>query len=246
MEWKIGEIKQINGEWYQCVEGNGCDECSLNSCCVAVQNMFYCFPQDRDDKKSVIFKRLEKVGEPYADACLSGRVIYFQRYKIYDELYSHNTEYIMTPSNNFIIGIELKQNKENMKEKNDNIKTKPFNLEEAKAGKPVCTRDGRKARIICFDKKGGYPLVVLIEDDGGEWIENYEVDGLNDPNGKEDNLDLMMLPERKEGWVNIYKGDDRRVAIVSNAYSTKEKALSKIDEVLGATYITTNKIEWEE
>lgn len=28
---------------------------------------------------------------------------------------------------------------------------KPFDLETAKAGKPVCTRDGRKARIICFD-----------------------------------------------------------------------------------------------
>ena len=26
-------------------------------------------------------------------------------------------------------------------------KFKPFNLEQAKAGKPVCTRDGRKARI---------------------------------------------------------------------------------------------------
>ena len=29
MEWKIGEIKQINGEWYQCMKELGCDNCDL-------------------------------------------------------------------------------------------------------------------------------------------------------------------------------------------------------------------------
>lgn len=37
-----------------------------------------------------------------------------------------------------------------MKEKKLNLR--PFDLEAAKAGKPVCTRDGRKVRIICFDR----------------------------------------------------------------------------------------------
>lgn len=42
---------------------------------------------------------------------------------------------------------------------------KKFNLEEAKAGKPVITRDGSEARIICFDMKNDlYPIVALIED----------------------------------------------------------------------------------
>lgn len=40
---------------------------------------------------------------------------------------------------------------------------KPFSLEAAKAGKPVCTRDGHKARIICFDRKDNTPIVALIE-----------------------------------------------------------------------------------
>lgn len=31
---------------------------------------------------------------------------------------------------------------------------KPFNLEEVKAGKSVCNRDGNDVRIICFDKRG--------------------------------------------------------------------------------------------
>lgn len=54
-------------------------------------------------------------------------------------------------------------NKEYMEEKKLNLK--PFDLEAAKTGKPVCTRDGRKARIICFDKKDiNYPIVALIEE----------------------------------------------------------------------------------
>lgn len=42
-----------------------------------------------------------------------------------------------------------------------------FSFELAKAGKPVCTRDGRKARIICFDARLYYreqPIIALVED----------------------------------------------------------------------------------
>lgn len=40
---------------------------------------------------------------------------------------------------------------------------KPFNLEEAKAGKPVCNRMGNDVRIICDNKKDstGYSIVAL-------------------------------------------------------------------------------------
>ena len=41
---------------------------------------------------------------------------------------------------------------------------KPFDLQQAKDGKPVCTRDGRKARIICFDRVGDFPIVALTDD----------------------------------------------------------------------------------
>lgn len=47
---------------------------------------------------------------------------------------------------------------------------KPFDLEKAKAGAEVCTRDGRKARIICFDavRYDNFPLVTLILSNGEE------------------------------------------------------------------------------
>ena len=40
---------------------------------------------------------------------------------------------------------------------------KPFDLEEAKAGKPVCTRDGRKVEIISFEHPiKGYPILAKV------------------------------------------------------------------------------------
>ena len=54
-----------------------------------------------------------------------------------------------------------------------NSRLKPFNLEAAKSGKPVCTRDGRKARIICFDAEGNKPLIVLSKINGQEIILRY-------------------------------------------------------------------------
>lgn len=42
---------------------------------------------------------------------------------------------------------------------------KPFDLEKAKAGASICTRNGTKARIVCFDANNKrFPLVALIKD----------------------------------------------------------------------------------
>ena len=83
--------------------------------------------------------------------------------------------------------------------KKSNLKL--FNLEEAKAGKPVCTRDGRKARIVCFDKNDSKSIVALIQ---SQYRSDIEVVMDYHNNGKvyekdESSNDLMMLPEKKEG-----------------------------------------------
>ena len=112
---------------------------------------------------------------------------------------------------------------------------KPFNLEAARSGKPVCTRDGRKARIICFDRKFyhdgyNYPIVAMVNDNDNELVHAYMQDGLLIGN-KETELDLMMLPEKKEGWVNVYK---------ERIYSTKEEAIEATYD--GVTYVDTVKV----
>lgn len=128
----------------------------------------------------------------------------------------------------------------------ENNKFKPFDLEQAKAGKPVCTRRGHKARIICFDAKisGNYPIIALVEDvhhPTYEVVYSFSNEG-EYRKGDTHSLDLVMLPEKREGWINIYPGANGSVAC-SNPYETKEEALknSKCSNV-----IDTVRIEWYE
>ena len=46
---------------------------------------------------------------------------------------------------------------------------KNFDLEAAKRGAAVCTRDGRNARIIAFDCKGYVRKPILALIDMGNW-----------------------------------------------------------------------------
>ena len=134
---------------------------------------------------------------------------------------------------------EYKPKKERLIMEENKLNLKPFNLKAAKEGKPVCTRDGRKARIICFDRKFyhdgyNYPIVAMVNHNDNELVHAYTQDGLLVGN-MEGELDLMMLPEKKEGWVNVYK---------ERIYSTKEEAIEATYD--GVTYVDTVKVCWEE
>ena len=143
---------------------------------------------------------------------------------------------LLEPNYKNSVEIEIKQNKEDMKE----IKLKPFDLEAAKAGKPVCTRDGRKARIICFDakRKDEKSIIALVPSKdflGFEDLIAYTNNG-NYHGGHENDGDLMMLPEKKEGWVNVYSNR------LGGPYESKEYALKlKMEDC-----IDTVKINWSE
>ena len=234
MERKVGEIFEYNGEWYQCMEGIGCYRCAFydKNICIADNPHCTC----RSDKKNVIFKKLEKVGDPYVAYGLTR-----QKYKLHvplvitDEILDED---ISCDEVNGIVDIRAKQNKENMEEKKLNLK--PFDLEAAKAGKPVCTRDGRKVRIICFDAECNKPIVALIYDCNKETVFQYLKSGRFFVD-QIDKYDLMMLPRKKEGWLNIYKDFEDTVCCV---YATEKEALE--DGETEKDYITTIKIEWEE
>ena len=125
-------------------------------------------------------------------------------------------------------------------EPTSNSRLKLFNLEAAKAGKPVCTRDGRKARIICFDRDWDMHIVALVSDPFGESVHYYLSNGKVDFD-KQNDEDLMMLPEKKEGWMNIYSnGYNHKVGAL--IYNSKEEALNNKE----SNAIDTVKIEWRE
>lgn len=238
MERKIGEIFELGNEWYQCLEQpEKYDETVCSLCAFQDDNgnceLEMCSGTYRSDKKSVIFKKLEKIGGTLG--------INKKTYQCIKPIYHKgctgcafygSCRYICSGQG---IYVEIKT-KEDMEENKLNLK--PFDLEAAKAGKPVCTRGGAKARIICFDAKSDAPIVALVTiDDGTEITFDYLSDGtfLNRDNPEND---LMMLPEKKEGWVNIYA--------LNTCYSSKEEAEANIDRDYEDEYVRTVKIEWEE
>ena len=246
MERQVGEIFEYNGEWYQCMEGTGCYRCAFydKNICIADNPQCTC----RSDKKNVIFKKLEKVGEPYEYFIRGMGIIIVQEYILANAsyIYDDNRHVVMMDCQNGRIAIEIKQNKEDMEEKKLNLK--PFDLEAAKAGKSVCTRDGRKARIISFDRHGeDCPIIALVVDSKNaecEEVIDYTLDGICNENIINHNkYDLMMFPQKKEGWINIYTSYDGIETGIS-VYETKEIAKKGIDN--SVSYLGTIKIEWEE
>ena len=134
---------------------------------------------------------------------------------------------------------------EDVEEKKTNLS--PFDIQKAREGKPVCTRDGRKARIICFDLKNEeYPIVAAIGNDSSETLLCYTINGEIVKGSYKSDKDLMMLPEKKEGWVNVYNHLGV-ITLSHNPFDTKEEALEELKSASGRAYcVDTIKINWEE
>ena len=124
---------------------------------------------------------------------------------------------------------------------------KPFNLEEylKNPSRKVVSRDGRSVKIICTDRKNlNYPIVALVENKltEGESVVCYTKEGklFNDVLV---DADLVFAPKKKEGWINLYRGNlDWTCA--GSVHTSKDEAEKHIDD--REHYITTIKIEWEE
>lgn len=120
---------------------------------------------------------------------------------------------------------------------------KPFDLELAKQNHPIQTRDGKSARIICYDADNkAHPLVVLVKDPyhNTEVPELYTVEGKLRQTLEDNDTDLMMAPTPYKGWISLYR-DGKRV-YGGQVYDTEEEALE--NKSPGA--IVTKEIEWEE
>ena len=124
---------------------------------------------------------------------------------------------------------------------------KQFNLEEylKNPNKKVVTRDGRNVRIICTDRKGTeYSVVALCTmSSGSEDCYFYF------PNGRmylsaDSCMDLFFAPEKKEGYINVYRDGDGYYTGGTEIYSSEAEAVSHVTEKFG--YVKTVKVKWEE
>ena len=125
---------------------------------------------------------------------------------------------------------------------------KPFDLQAARSGKPVCTRDGKKARILCFDRIASTPIVALVKiRDTLEKVYQYDNNGrCYNSNGRIKN-DLVMDDIKHEGWINIHYDIDN--PFYSGIFKTKEEAerfYQQHDSDIDKTKVRTIKVEWEE
>lgn len=82
---------------------------------------------------------------------------------------------------------------------------KPFDLEAAKRGEPIVTRDGRPAKFIAHvpELSGPYKILTLI----GEGLQTHTEDGLDVPKSTCPS-DLFMAPKKVTRYVNLYNGGE--------------------------------------
>ena len=121
---------------------------------------------------------------------------------------------------------------------------KQFDLQEylKNPERKIVTYDGSDVRVICTNRLDkDYPVVALVRKKNVETIESYTKDGKY-INNKIYNHDLFFAPEKKEGWINVYRGNGGCNTFVCNRiFATREEAQREKRDI-----IATIKIEWEE
>ena len=127
---------------------------------------------------------------------------------------------------------------------------KQFSLDEyhKNPSKPLVTRSGLSARIVCDDASGDFPIVAII--DKMSAVDNcvthiaYRKNGLVNPDGIHSPYDLFFATKKYEGWVNVFKNDDGENYVTYSVYKSKEEAEEDGKQYSG--YITSIEIKWEE
>jgi hypothetical protein len=108
---------------------------------------------------------------------------------------------------------------------------KPFNLQDALAGKQVVTRDGNEVtQLHLFNCPNEKDVLYGVE---SNYIESWDILGQYRRGGSESGRDLFMAPTERKEWVV------RRVrpsgAIASRCFNTKEIAEQVASHYEGAT-----------
>ena len=123
---------------------------------------------------------------------------------------------------------------------------KQFNLDEylKNPNRKIITRDGHDVRIVCTDCKNyEYPTVALVTCDDNEFVVNCTKEGKCHTSNKY-KYDLFFASKKKEGWINIFKGE--RYHYAGDAFIYKSKEDAEKQGKFFSDYIATSKIEWEE
>lgn len=117
---------------------------------------------------------------------------------------------------------------------------KPFDLKAAKNGVKVVTRNGKTARIVCFDAEREHPIVTLIRVGSFDEVHTHDLEGKYSQGVSY--YDLFMAPVKHEGWIVLCEYD-AGIFPYDDIFDTKDKAEKFCTE---NNHLTVCKIEWEE
>lgn len=88
---------------------------------------------------------------------------------------------------------------------------KPFDLDAAKRGEPIQTRDGRLVKFIAHVPEAfatDYKVLALLDGETHEYTE----EGAFISKQMQRDRDLFMAPKKRTVWVNLYPDSDNRNA----------------------------------
>lgn len=122
---------------------------------------------------------------------------------------------------------------------------KKFNLEEAKAGAPLITRDGRPVRFLGERQHPDYPIIAVVKSDRIEEVYTYNTYGRNLTMDEREN-DLFMAPTKRKMYANFYFNNKRGEYDIGCIYNNEKEANNNIIKDSVSQYIKTIEIEWEE
>jgi hypothetical protein len=115
---------------------------------------------------------------------------------------------------------------------------KLFSLEEALAGSPVCTRDGRTVtQLVKFDAVSPRPLIGVVDGTIFAWPAN----GVLDP-GITHRDDLIMAPIIRKGWIARYGYPYCSKSYVAGVIFGSEEDVEEAEP----DAISYHEISWEE
>ena len=119
---------------------------------------------------------------------------------------------------------------------------KEFSLEEylKNHNREVVTRDGRKVRVLCTDRKGATPIIALVNDGLSEELGHAFYSDGKIFSDEDNELDLFFAPTKHEGWINLNRCLDGKPQC-GFIYDSEADAKSN-----GRNALATIKIEWEE
>jgi len=105
---------------------------------------------------------------------------------------------------------------------------KPFDIEAAKRGEPVCTADGREVKLYAFDSpcswSGKSQPIVGVMKEGDQWrLVSWCSNGLFRWDAVT-NSDLRMAPRKETRWVMTWRRSDCNEGLISEAHESEESA----------------------